>query len=314
MPVTPSDNDAPIRCAPLSRPQNLQLSQAGEAMTTMSMRAYPLALPIPQSKDAYKALKDRVNHVMIANQPLAVSPSSAQEYRMHPFPLSLRIFFGRRAMSFGTARRNAIVLPSGDGVEVQHLYLHFELQTSLLLLTDSSYEGTWICSHGSASPKLLHHSTWPFLTSTSIKIGHQLKYHFEIRLTEDQRHGEAFTQAFERYITSLQLSLTLFIKPLSFIQDPLVLDGGFIRLHRIGAAKYERVSTYLELSKGRLSAVKIIVWSGQPLLQHALSRSSTEATILRALDNVGRHLPCTVCAAAGLPTASYSTFHTSCHQ
>ena len=51
-------------------------------------------------------------------------------------------------VSGGTAHRNTIVLPRTDGIDDQHIHLHFEMQTSLLPLSDQSSAGTWISQQG----------------------------------------------------------------------------------------------------------------------------------------------------------------------
>lgn len=214
-----------------------------------------VALLVPQSNDAQKAFKAHVNHATLAVQPIPLDGKRRREAA--PFLLTMQTFFGRHTFSFGSSRRNEIVLTGG--LDTQHLHLHFEMHTSLLLLTDTSTTGTWISTEGS-TPKLLRQRTWPVLSTTSIILGDTQQYRFELRLANDQRGTEAFLQTFRRYTLSLELSPSLCIKPLTSIRDPLLMyEGLYFRLHHVGPAGYERINTCLRLSDARLFAVKSVI-------------------------------------------------------
>ena len=256
----------------------------------MASPCHAVALLIPQSTDAQKAFKAHVNHTTLAVQPIPLDGKGRRE--VAPFLLTMQTFFGRHTFSFGSSRRNEIVLTGG--LDIQHLHLHFEMHTALLLLTDTSNAGTWISTESSA-PKLLRQQTWPILSTTSIVLGDTQQYRFELRLAHDQRDTDAFLETFRRYTLSLELSLSLCIKPLASIRDPLLMYGGlYLRLHHVGPAGYERINTCLRLSDARLFAVKSISEqsvsrrSGQITVISRRTQFHAEADLLRNLHHVSR--------------------------
>ena len=295
----------------------VEISQAGRC-GAMATPCHAVALLIPQSTDAQKAFKARVNHATLAAQPMPLDGKGRRE--VAPFPLTMQTFFGRHTFSFGSSRRSEIVLT--DGLATQHLHLHFEMHTALLLLTDTSNIGTWISTE-SSGPQLLRQRTWPVLSTTSIVLGDTQQYRFELRLAEDQRDTDAFLTMFRRYTVSLELSLSLCIKPLASIRDPqLMYEGLYLRLHHVGPAEYERINTCLRLSDARLFAVKSI--SEQSISRHpaqitSISRRTqpgVEADLLRSLHHVSGTLPPPRCLSADVLrsrtlSASWMLSHTA---
>ena len=251
---------------------------------------HAVARLVPRSVSAQAAIKARVNHGVVVNQPTL---DGEQGRETASFLLMIETFLGRRSFSFGTSRRNELVLSSGDGLDAQHLHLHFELHTSLILLTDTSEKGTWIRQASLSVPKLLRQQTWPILSPTSILLGDRQQYHFQIQMTEDQRHTRAFHEMFRRYISSLEISLSLYIKGLASIQDPQVIcEGTYFQLHAVGPATYERINTCLRLSDGRLFALKSVdeqneLQAPALILKSSASEAQREAGVLRDLSHVG---------------------------
>ena len=260
----------------------------------MATPFHAVALLVPQSPDAQKAFKAHVNHATLAVQPTPLDGKRRRE--VTPLLLTMHTFFGRHTFSLGSSRRNEIVLRGG--LDTQHLHLHFEMHTSLLLLTDTSNAGTWITTESSA-PTLLRQRTWPVLSTTSIALGDTQQYRFELRLVNDPRETEAFLHIFRRYTLSLELSTSLWIKPLASIRDPLLMCGGlYFRLHHVGPAGYERINTCLRLSDARLFAVKSVTDEG--VLRRRPSQITSwswrtqpreEADLLRNLRHVSRASP-----------------------
>lgn len=259
----------------------------------MATSSQAVALLVPHSVAAGKAMKARVNHAVIADQPTPVALDGKRRGEAPPL-LTFRAFFGRHSFSFGTSRRNEIVLPAKGGLGAQHLHLHFEMHTSLLLLTDTSTSGTWVSTECSAVPQLLRQRTWPILSTTKISIGDQQQYQFQVRLTEDLRGSDMFLELFRAYMSSLELSPPLFVKPLASIQTPQVMHQGlYFRLHHVGPARYERINTCLRLSDGRLFAVKVIESDVSVHLAQAVMTSKgigppAEAVVLRYLSHVSK--------------------------
>lgn len=70
-----------------------------------------VALLIPQSTDAQKAFKARVNHATLAVQSVPLNGERRRE--VAPFLLTMQTFFGRHTFFFGSSRRNEIVLTDG---------------------------------------------------------------------------------------------------------------------------------------------------------------------------------------------------------
>lgn len=256
-----------------------------------------LVLVIPLSVAAHLALKTRRNHAVVADSSAhghaLGRPDSLRATSTGPVCLTFTNLFGRSCFSFGSTRFNEIVLPSATGIEACHFQIRFEMQTTLLLLVDTSESGTQILDSSSANPRLLRQGAWPLLQSTTVSFGRDQLLRFRIELMEDWRETEAFRTLFMRYAESVRGLAPISIKAMSSVKDPRVLfEGRYMSLHAVGGGRYERVYTCLRLADGRLFAVKI---APRPLLPPRSDGRGdgsevglTEAGLLSQLRHVSR--------------------------
>ena len=112
-------------------------------------RADAFGVLVPKSREADKMFDLRTNR-------LRIDATSLYSHILHPdhtttskvAKLNFAFMFGRRHLTFGTARSTEFQLPELSGVSACHFILHFDLDAAALLLTDTSETGTWIESRG----------------------------------------------------------------------------------------------------------------------------------------------------------------------
>ncbi|KAG8532799.1 uncharacterized protein KY384_002677 [Bacidia gigantensis] len=141
---------------------------------------------------------------------------------------------------------------------VCHLHLNFrlEMQTSILLLTDTSSEGTFVKSADSSRIRRLKRATWPLLQSSQVSLGrkHSLKFNLVV---PDFTRTVFFPVLHEKYLRSVGSSpANLNGHALVVARKPSIVDDRYIKLHAVGKGRFETVNTCLRLADGVLLALK----------------------------------------------------------
>jgi len=177
--------------------------------------------------------------------------------------LDFQSIFGRPSLSFGSSYRDNVLLRSagtsdGDGIEARHFAIHFEMQTGLLLLTDTSGTGTWISDEATLSSTLLRSTTYPLTRPTIIVLGHRRQFRFMVTMT-DYINSPSFNDLFRFYARSINTPSPSFVRPFCTSGSRLAVIRGasdYFRLHKIHKSCSGTVHLCLRMSGSSLFAVK----------------------------------------------------------
>lgn len=253
-------------------------------------RSHPFAFVTPLSADACQILQLRANNALLEE-------ASTTDLVLR-FRLDFNNLFGRRCISFGSSRANEVTFPKGvEDVAERHFVIHFEMQTGLLLLTDTSQTGTWVSDVEGVTKKLLHRRTYPLCQNSCIMIGTERRFRFHVSLPKYAEDLGAFRRLFHEYAISTNKTPPAFVRSPAAIGQKMItrLEDKFIPLHNIGSGAFGAVRTCLRTSDGRLCAVKSA--ARRPGLDsqtttRALECLRNEMTLLRRIRHVSRlHFP-----------------------
>lgn len=116
---------------------------------------------VPTSKSAEVSIKHRANKMRSA-QAQAFAQLHTLPSRQMVANLNFSMLFGKRSISFGTARAVEYHIPhqTAPGVDRTHFLIHFDAN-GFLNLTDTSLRGTWIA----------HDGVWQLLHRATIRLG-----------------------------------------------------------------------------------------------------------------------------------------------
>lgn len=215
----------------------------------------------PLSADATAALDLRANRGLLGGAPVCKDPNTAAvkggRKGQYVIKLDYALLFGRRCLSFGSSRSNEFQFPQADDIGEHHFIIHFEMQTAVLLLTDTSLKGTWIFDSSTQKFRLLRRATYPVLQTTEIRFGQEHRYCFRIVVVEYMRDLLAFSKLFRNYARSINKPAPTFLKGTgSMLKSVVTLNDRFVCLHRVGRGEFETIHTCLRLADGMLFAAK----------------------------------------------------------
>lgn len=179
-------------------------------------------------------------------------------------PLRLNLdfgsIFGRTSLSFGSSHHDNIMLyrTADDNVEARHFVIHFEMQTGLLLLTDTSQSGTWISNAATLTSTLLKSTTYPLTHSTIVVLGREHQFRILLTVT-DYARSSTFAKLFDAYAKSINRPVPNFVRPLcTSCSKSTTIQGThrYVRLHKVAKGGFGTVYTCLRIADGTLFAVK----------------------------------------------------------
>ena len=226
-----------------------QLSIMASASLAIST-AFAYALPL--SAGAVEAIQLRANRRLCGDVHARRDLVPFDSQRCY-IKLNFATFLGRRYISFGSSRCNEFLLPPAKDVAAHQFFLHFELHTATLLLTDTSQYGTWL-SNDFTPKRSLHRATYPLVQSNDIGFGNGQRYRFRIVVADSAIDPIIFPDLFQRYVQSIGRKHPRLIHKLTAALSNV--NDSFINLHKVGLGKYENVNTCLRLSDGVLFAAK----------------------------------------------------------
>ena len=165
---------------------------------TTPQRSEPFALLIPTTDTANNVLKIRQNR--------SRCQGSRQHAKLLGLPrkrlvarLDFGVLLGRRHISFGSSRAVEVRLPRVSGISSCHFLLHFEQGSAKLKLTDKSASGTWVFDHGLGEHVLVHCRSIQLNTDTSLSIGANREFAFDVVLTELMKDVTKFAVLHQEY-------------------------------------------------------------------------------------------------------------------
>ena len=175
------------------------------------------------------------------------------------FPLTFSGLYGQRTISFGASRASTVQLPArSSDVEDEHFIIRYELQTALLMIIDTSTNGTWI-SEDDGAGMLLRRSAWPLTKPLFIEVGHGRRLRFRLDLVNGAGPAIPDLQYFGRYVRSLDQATPAFLQRLEILTFGLGADGReFMTIHNIAPGRFEKIRTCFRRADGHLFAVKVL--------------------------------------------------------
>lgn len=246
------------------------------------LRSYAFAVITPLSADAITMFKMPSNNSFL--------DESATGYLFPRMRLELANLLGRSCISFGSSRHNNVQVPEAKDIDNQQFVIRFEMQTGLLLISDTSSGGTWISSESTQSHKLLKGATHPLLQETLVMFGRNRRFKFLLSTTNYRRDPELFTKLFATYAGSLgQQQVPSPVRQLCAACCPVIELAGqerYLRLHHLGQGGFGHVYTCLRISDGKLFAVKTLKGHFNGKSEVARESARKEAQLLRHINHV----------------------------
>lgn len=166
------------------------------------------------SIDAEKALALQINRALLTNPEPDEIKSLIMIRQQQAVKLDFALLLGRRCLSFGCSRSDEIQFPLASDIDRHHFILHFDIQSEVLLLTDTSTRGIWLSDASIQTPRLLHRTTAPLLQTTDIYFGRDQRYQFRITASSGVNDKTTFARLFEDYAKSIhQMTPSLIERP-----------------------------------------------------------------------------------------------------
>jgi hypothetical protein len=138
-----------------------------------SYLALVFALLVPISATAMESLKLRGNRQRCELATSAIDGNTTKVAK-----LDFAFLFGRRCITFGSARSSEFLLPVGPDVASSHFIIHLNPETATLSLTDISAQGTWIRHGEEDSFTRLHCDTVTLRENATIMLGDHLVFDY----------------------------------------------------------------------------------------------------------------------------------------
>lgn len=251
-------------------------------------RSHVFAYLTPISTDAILVLESRYNNALLDDARTADGTSFAR------IKLDFRILFGRPSLSFGSSRYNEVVFPQAADIDSRHFALHFQMQTGLLLLTDTSRDGTWVSCGPTHTLQLIHNATQPIPQHAVIAFGRRGRCRFLVSLPDYARDASLFAELFQGYANSIDDPTSFAVKRWCAHCEPIErVEGrggkqGYLCLNLVAKGGFGMVRTCLRVSDGAVFAVKSVV--PQHSRNHLIRQMVLdEANLLRRIRHVSEN-------------------------
>lgn len=194
---------------------------------------------------------------------------------------SLGFVFGRASSTAQTRVLPDVVFPNrpdnpDPDISRAHFRIHYNLSSGVLMITDSSMNGTIV------GRSLLRRRSAPLMTTTTVCCGTRDRYRFQVHIPDHTKHQDLYHHNYRRFTQKLGCTPCVYLPTPTPAHQPIPLGHDYSIFEGICNGGFGAVNTVIRNRDGLVFAAKTI--AGQA--ESGQTTFPEEVKIMRKLSHV----------------------------